>query len=166
MYIHFHKDLLFYLLLIYSDKYFQHHIFQGSRNNYGPFYLPKRGETIELTKSNWDWFKAAINIYEKANIVEQGGKFYTNGGTGSEIKKYTFKMGYYWMMGDNRYNSSDSRYWGYVPEDHVLGKPLFTFFSLKKVININELGEPNIQGNNMMYDVKGIRWDRIFRKIQ
>lgn len=139
---------------------------QWDLNNYGPFYLPKRGETIELTKKNWDWFKAAINVYEKANIVEQGGKFYTQGGNGSEIKKYTFKMGYYWMMGDNRYNSSDSRYWGYVPEDHILGKPLFTFFSLKKVININEIGEPNIQGNNMLYDVKGIRWDRIFRKIE
>ncbi len=134
-------------------------------NNYGPIHLPKRGETVVLNKSNWDWYKAAINIYEEANIEEIGGRFFRNSGA-EEVKEYTFKFGYYWMMGDNRFNSSDSRYWGYVPENHILGKPLFTFFSLKKVIGINEIGEPLIQGNTMMYDTKGVRWEKIFKSIK
>ena len=133
-------------------------------NNYGPIHLPNRGETIKLTTQNWDWYKAAINIYEESDIVENGGRFYKNNGS-EEITEYTFKYGYYWMMGDNRFNSSDSRYWGYVPENHILGKPLFTFFSLRKVIGINDIGEPMIHGNTMMYETKGIRWDKIFRKI-
>ena len=133
-------------------------------NNYGPIYLPKRGETVKLTSQNWDWYKAAINIYEESDIVENGGRFYKNGGS-EEIMEYTFKYGYYWMMGDNRFNSSDSRYWGYVPENHILGKPLFTFFSLRKVIGINDIGEPMIHGNTMMYETKGIRWNKIFKRI-
>lgn len=134
-------------------------------NNYGPIHLPKRGETVKLSKENWDWYKAAINIYEeRQDIIEQNGAFYANNGS-EAITEYTFKYGYYWMMGDNRFNSSDSRYWGYVPENHILGKPLFTFFSLRKVIGINEIGEPMIQGNTMMYDTKGVRWDKIFKKI-
>lgn len=135
-------------------------------NNYGPIYLPKRGETITLNKQNWDWLKAAINYYEEQNIVEQDGKFFLDGGSGAEIKEYTFKYGYYWMMGDNRFNSSDSRFWGYVPENHILGKPLFTFFSLKKVIGINDIGEPMIHGQTMMYETKGIRWEKIFKSIR
>jgi len=70
------------------------------------------------------------------------------------------------MMGDNRFNSSDSRFWGYVPENHILGKPLFTFFSLKKVIGINDIGEPMIHGQTMMYETKGIRWEKIFKSIR
>jgi hypothetical protein len=70
------------------------------------------------------------------------------------------------MMGDNRYNSSDSRYWGYVPEDHIIGKPVFTFFGLKKVIGITEMGEPKIHDQSMEYDTKGIRWNKIFRLIK
>jgi len=134
-------------------------------NNYGPIYLPKRGETIKLTKENWDILKTAINTYEHANIVTQDGKFYSGGGSGPEITQYTFKMGYYWMMGDNRYNSLDSRAWGYVPEDHVIGKPLFTFFGLKKVIALDEIGRPLIQDQTMIYDSKGIRWNKIFSWI-
>lgn len=134
-------------------------------NNYGPIYLPKRGETIKLTKENWDILKTAINTYEKANIVTQDGKFYSGGGSGPEISQYTFKMGYYWMMGDNRYNSLDSRAWGYVPEDHIIGKPLFTFFGLKKVIALDEIGRPLIQDQTMIYDSKGIRWNKIFSWI-
>jgi signal peptidase I len=146
-----------------NTTYLKHH---WDLNNYGPIYLPKRGETIRLTQQNWDWLKAAINYYEGNMIVEQNGFFYTDGGSGKQISEYTFKYGYYWMMGDNRYNSSDSRYWGYVPENHILGKPLFTFFSLKKVIGINDIGEPYIHGNTMMYDTKGVRWDKIFKKIR
>jgi signal peptidase I len=146
-----------------NTTYLKH---QWDLNNYGPIYLPKRGQKIKLTKENWDWFKAAINFYEENDIVEQNGMFYTHGGSGAQVTEYTFKYGYYWMMGDNRFNSSDSRYWGYVPENHILGKPLFTFFSLKKVIGINEIGEPMIHGNTMMYETKGIRWNKIFKKIE
>jgi signal peptidase I len=144
-------------------------------NNWGPVYLPKRGQTITLTAENWDVLKLAINKYEGNNIVvQQRGQnadgspkvaFVTNGGSGEEVESYTFEMGYYWMIGDNRYNSLDSRFWGYVPEDHMLGKPLFTFFGLKKVIGIDELGLPLIQNNEWMYESKGIRWNKIFRAI-
>lgn len=158
------------------DEGYDRHLFPDTNTNsflkhnwslidYGPVYLPKRGETIALTKGNWDWLKAAINIYEEAGIYEQNGRFYIYSNN-QEVKTYTFKFGYYWMMGDNRFNSSDSRYWGYVPENHILGKPLFTFFSLRKVIGINEIGEPLIQGNTMMYDTKGVRWDKIFKRIK
>jgi len=144
-------------------------------NNWGPVYLPERGQTIILTAENWDVLKLAINKYEGNNIVvQQRGQnadgspkvaFVTNGGSGEELESYTFKMGYYWMIGDNRYNSLDSRFWGYVPEDHMLGKPLFTFFGLKKVIGIDELGLPLIQNNEWIYESKGIRWNKIFRAI-
>jgi signal peptidase I len=128
-----------------------------------------------LTAENWDVLKTAINKYEGNNVVvQQRGKnadgsanvaFITQGGSGEEIQSYTFSMGYYWMIGDNRYNSLDSRFWGYVPEDHMLGKPLFTFFGLKKVIGIDDLGLPMIQNNEWMYESKGIRWNKIFRAI-
>ncbi len=134
-------------------------------NNYGEVYLPKRGETIVLTPANWDFLKLAINKYEHANIELKAGKFYGEGG--KEIKSYQFKMGYYWMMGDNRYNSLDSRYWGYVPEDHIVGKPLFTFFSLRKVMAIDpETNQPVTNNGNMEYKVKGIRWSKILSWIE
>ena len=85
---------------------------------------------------------------------------------GQPVTSYTFRFGYYWMMGDNRYNSADSRFWGYVPEDHVVGKPLFTFFSLKKVIEIGEYNEPVKAHGIMNYKTKGIRLDKIFRPIE
>jgi signal peptidase I len=134
-------------------------------NNYGEVYLPKRGETVVLTSANWDFLKLAINKYEHANIEFKSGKFYGDGG--KEIKSYQFKMGYYWMMGDNRYNSLDSRYWGYVPEDHIVGKPLFTFFSLRKVMAIDpETNQPLTTNGNMEYKVKGIRWSKILSWIE
>lgn len=138
--------------------------FMWDQNDYGPIYLPKRGDKIKLTVSNWGYYKLAITKYENADMTYRDGKFYLNG---VETDSYTFKYGYYWMMGDNRYNSSDSRFWGYVPEDHVVGKPLFTFFSMKKVIGIDEQNLPKVDphSNTMDYDTKGIRWDRIFRGI-
>lgn len=148
---------------------------QWDVNNWGPIYLPKRGQTVTLTPSNWDVLKTAINKYEGNNIVvQQRGQnadgtprvvFVSDGGQGAEITAYTFQMGYYWMIGDNRYNSLDSRFWGYVPEDHMLGKPLFTFFGLKKVIGIDELGLPLIVNGEWIYETKGIRWEKIFKSI-
>lgn len=132
-------------------------------NDYGPVYLPKRGETIRLTRDNWDWYRLAVNKYEQAGITWDGTAFIQDG---RKVDSYTFKFGYYWMMGDNRYNSSDSRKWGYVPEDHIVGQPLFTFLSVRKVIGINEVGEPMKYHDEYKYESKGIRWDKILRKIK
>jgi signal peptidase I len=132
-------------------------------NNYGPIYLPKRGDKITLNRNNWELYAIAMNTYEKANITFDGTKFYKDD---VPVETYTFKYGYYWMMGDNRYNSLDSRFWGYVPEDHIVGKPLFTFFSLKKVISINEDNSPDVGHESMNYETKGIRFNRIFKKIE
>jgi len=132
-------------------------------NDYGPIYLPKRGDKITLTKGNWEYYKLAVNKYEKAGIEFNGTGFSKNG---EPITSYTFKLGYYWMMGDNRYNSLDSRFWGYVPEDHVVGKPLFTFLSIRKVIGIDELGQPKNAHGNPEYDTKGIRWEKILKTIE
>lgn len=132
-------------------------------DNYGPIYLPKRGDNIKLNSSNWNYYKLAINKYEKAGMQFDGTHFMLNGKT---VDSYTFKYGYYWMMGDNRYNSLDSRFWGYVPEDHIVGKPLFTFFSIKRVIEIGEDNAPNIGHGTMYYKTKGLRLNRIFRPIE
>ena len=132
-------------------------------DNYGPVYLPKRGDKLNLTPEMWPFYKIAINKYEHAGI-EFDGKTFTR--LGQPITSYTFNFGYYWMMGDNRYNSADSRFWGYVPEDHIVGKPLFTFFSLRKVIEIGEYNEPVKGHGTMQYKVKGIRFNKILRPIE
>jgi signal peptidase I len=132
-------------------------------DNYGPIYLPKRGDKITLSASNWDYYKLAVNKYEQAGIDFDGKNFSKNG---EPVESYTFKFGYYWMMGDNRYNSEDSRFWGYVPEDHLVGKPLFTFLSFKKVIGLTESGLPKDAHGNPDYDFKGIRWEKIFKTIE
>jgi signal peptidase I len=132
-------------------------------NNYGPIYLPQRGETIKLDIKTWDYYKLAVNKYEEAGITWNGSNFIQDG---KPVSDYTFRFGYFWMMGDNRYNSLDSRMWGYVPEDHIVGKPLFTFFSLIKVIKIDEVGTPLIHDGNYMYETKGVRWNKIFRGIE
>ncbi|MCC7299233.1 MAG: signal peptidase I [Bacteroidia bacterium] len=132
-------------------------------DNYGPIYLPKRGYQMQLNASNWNFYRLAINKYEHANVEFDGKTFSQNGKT---ITSYTFKYGYYWMMGDNRYNSADSRFWGYVPEDHVVGKPLFTFFSIKRVIEIGEDNAPVIGHGTMVYKTKGLRLNRIFKAIE
>ncbi len=106
-------------------------------NNYGPIVLPTKGQTITLTNANVRIYRRAIEAYEKNELVFSNGKYTVNG-----TNTYTFKMDYYWMMGDNRHNSQDSRFWGYVPEDHIVGRPKLIWFS-------KESG-------------KGIRWKRLF----
>ncbi|MBK7872641.1 MAG: S26 family signal peptidase [Saprospiraceae bacterium] len=111
-------------------------------DNYGPIWVPKKGITIDLTPENIALYRRTIDVYEGNDFAERDGKFFING---KETNRYTFKMNYFWAMGDNRHNSEDSRVWGFVPEDHIVGKPLFIWFSLKE----GQLA-------------KGINWKRIF----
>ena len=113
-----------------------------SVDNYGPITIPAAGVTVQLRKDNIALYRRVIDIYENNDFEEKGGKFFING---KEASSYTFKQNYYWAMGDNRHNSEDSRAWGYVPEDHIVGKPLFIWFSLKD----NQFS-------------KGINWSRLF----
>ncbi|MBS1935588.1 MAG: signal peptidase I [Bacteroidetes bacterium] len=112
-----------------------------SRDNFGPVWIPKKGSTITLTTENYAMYERAIRTYEKNKLEMRNDKFYIND---KETNQYTFKMDYYWMMGDNRQDSQDSRYWGFVPEDHVVGEASLIWMSYEK----------------------GIRWNRLFRKIK
>lgn len=112
-------------------------------DDYGPIYIPKKGDQIAMTPKNLTLYGRLIRVYEGNEITQKGGQFFVNG---EPTKKYTVKQDYYWAMGDNRHNSEDSRAWGFVPHDHIVGKPLFIWFSTK---------EGNISN--------GINWDRIFK---
>lgn len=112
-------------------------------DNYGPIHIPQAGETINLSVQNLAPYRRIINVYEDNDLEVRDGQIYING---QPTDSYTFKMNYYWMMGDNRHNSEDSRVWGFVPEDHIVGKPLFIWFSTRE--------------GSMS---KGIRWKRIFK---
>ena len=117
-------------------------------DNYGPVWIPKRGESIALTLDNIAVYERPIVAYEGNTLEVKDGKIFING---KESNSYTFKMDYYWMMGDNRHNSADSRCWGFVPEDHIVGKPLFIWLSLDKARGL--------------FDGK-IRWKRLFRSVE
>ena len=115
--------------------------------NYGPLWIPKKGETLRLTLANLPIYERPIRVYEGNSLVVRGGKIYING---KAADSYTFKMDYYWMQGDNRDNSADSRFWGFVPEDHIVGKPLFIWISL----------DPDYG----LFDGK-MRWSRFFKWV-
>ena len=127
--------------------YPQNMLKRWDRDNYGPIWIPRRGATIELTWDNLPLYERCITAYEGNTLDVRDDGFYING---EKADTYTFKMDYYWMMGDNRHNSADSRYWGFVPEDHIVGKPLFVWLSLDK--------------DKGWFEGK-IRWDRIFKWV-
>lgn len=104
-----------------------HQKYNWDLDNFGPVWIPKEGETIELNENTWPVYQRCISVYEDNEVRQRDGKFFING---EETGTYTFKMNYYWMMGDNRHRSLDSRYWGFVPEDHVVGTPWFVWLSL------------------------------------
>jgi len=111
-------------------------------SNFQKFWVPKKGATIELNRHNLDWYTRVITAYEGHSLIEKEGKVYIDG---KKTTSYTFEMNYYWMMGDNRYNSADSRVWGFVPEDHIVGKASLVWFSKDAA--------------------EGIRWNRLFTWI-
>jgi len=117
-------------------------------DNYGSIWIPKKGATIALTEKNVIIYRRCIEIFEGNKFEVKGDKIFING---SPATTYTFKMDYYWMMGDNRHNSADSRYWGFVPEDHIVGKAMFVWLSL----------DPN----RGLFEGK-IRWSKMFRLVK
>ncbi|MBC8034463.1 MAG: signal peptidase I [Chitinophagaceae bacterium] len=112
-----------------------------TEDNFGPIWIPAKGATLKLTEENYAIYERAIRTYENNKLEKREGKFFIND---VPTDQYVFKLNYYWMMGDNRHQSQDSRYWGFVPEDHIVGSAWLIWMS---------------------YD-KGIRWNRIFKKIK
>jgi len=118
-----------------------------NEDQYGPITIPAKGATIELNLDNIVLYERIIDVYENHDLNVENGKIFIDG---KETTSYTFEMDYYWMMGDNRHNSADSRFWGFVPENHIVGRAVFVWLSLDKE---KQFG-------------KRIRWDKIFRVVR
>lgn len=128
----------------YNKSFFPHNPkYAWSQDNYGPIYIPKKGVTVALDENSIPFYEQIIRRYENNDLTIFGNDIYING---KKATSYTFKQDYYWMMGDNRQNSLDARNWGYVPFDHVVGKPVMIWFSYDK-------------------QTGSIRWDRMFTTV-
>lgn len=122
-------------------------IYPWNRDNFGPLWVPKKGETVDLSLNTLPLYERIIDAYEGHELEVRGGAIYIDG---APATSYTFAMDYYFMMGDNRHNSADSRYWGFVPEDHIVGKASFIWLSIDE--------DRSFPSN--------IRWGRMFTKIR
>jgi signal peptidase I len=122
--------------------------FPWNMDNFGPIYIPQKGATIEISVENLPLYHRVITAYEGHHLEVKNNQIFING---QLANTYTFEMDYFWMMGDNRHNSADSRMWGFVPEDHVVGQPKFTWLSLDK--------------DKKLFQGK-IRWKRMFRTVR
>lgn len=120
--------------------------YRWTKDNFGPLWVPSKGSEVELTMENLPLYRRIISVYENNDLEIKDDKFFING---VETSSYKFEQDYYFMMGDNRHNSSDSRYWGFVPEDHVVGKPWFIWFSSDR---------------NKPFP-KNIRWNRLIKFV-
>lgn len=129
----------------YASEIFPHNShYPWNVDNFGPLWIPKKGTTVKLTMDNICLYERVIEAYEHNKLEVKNNTIYINGKAASA---YTFKMDYYFMMGDNRHNSADSRYWGFVPEDHIVGAPRFIWLSLDPTKSFPA----------------NIRWSRMFR---
>jgi signal peptidase I len=127
-----------------------------NNDNFGPLLMPKAGATVNIDANNICLYDRIIDIYEENDFKVENGKIFING---VESKTYTFKQDYYFMMGDNRHNSADSRSWGLVPFDHIVGKPVFVFFSAKYSDKLPISGKFRL---STIFDSKNgkFRWNR------
>jgi signal peptidase I len=131
----------------YSKDYFPNDTnYKWTLNNFGPLYIPKKGATVKLDTVNICLYERIIGYYENNRLQIKDGRIFIND---QPAEEYTFKMDYYWMMGDNRHSSLDSRFWGFVPEDHIIGKPKLIWLSLNK---------------NKKFLSK-IRWERMLKRV-
>ena len=133
-----------------NTSFFPNHLpYDWNEDNFGPIVLPKAGTSVNLTLQNLPLYKKIIREYEKNLLEVIDGAIFING---KETTRYNFQQDYYWMMGDNRHRSEDSRYWGFVPEDHIVGKPVLIWFS--------------IEGINDGIRNWSIRWDRVMTTVK
>ena len=121
--------------------------YKWNEDNFGPLWIPVKDATVQLDMSNLCFYEQIIKNYEGNELRVEGSTIYING---QPANSYTFKMNYYWMMGDNRHNSADSRFWGFVPEDHIVGKPRFIWLSIDKEAK----------------GLKRVRWSRMFSRVK
>lgn len=136
---------------IYNPKYTYYpnvKEYDWNEDNFGPLVIPAKGMTMEINADNLPLYYRPIAVYEGNKVELKNGELYIND---TLTKNYTFKLDYYWLMGDNRHNSADSRFWGFVPEDHVVGKASFVWLSM----------DPELSFSNGK-----LRWDKMFRGVK